>query len=146
MGGNMKHANDEIIKRIERAIKDKKKLTHITDKSLLSTQDKIKLSLCKHFVQYAVENRLKLKDFSEICKLDKTRLSEIMNYKINKFSVDQLLKNISVLAEKDARVREYLNLFEQVAEMPTMKVLETKKISKEMQRHVSRSMHTEARL
>lgn len=142
----MKYTNDEIIKRVDRAIKNSKKLTHITDKSSLSTQDKIKLSLCKHFVQYAVENRLKLKEFSLICKLEEPRLSEIMNYKINKFSVDQLLKNISVLAEKDARVREYLNLFEQVAEMPTMKVVDTKKISKEVQRHVSRSTHTEARL
>lgn len=141
----MKYSNDEIIKRIEKAIKDKKKLTHITDKSQLSTQDKIKLSLCKHFVQYAVENRLKLKVFSEVCKLPTTRLSEIMNYKINKFTVDQLLKNLSILADKDVRIREYLNLFEQVAELPTMKVSDTKKISREV-RQVSRSIAIEATL
>jgi predicted XRE-type DNA-binding protein len=128
----MKYTNQQVINRIEKAIKDKKKLTHITDKSQLSTQDKVKLSLCKHFVQYAVENRLKLKDFSEICKLPSTRLSEIMNYKISKFTVDQLLKNLSILAEKDQRIRAYLNLFEQVAELPTMKVADTKRISREV--------------
>lgn len=141
----MKYTNDEIIKRIEKAKKDKKKLTHITDKSQLSTQDKVKLSLCKHFVQYAVENRLKLKDLSEICKLPTTRLSEMMNYKINKFTIDQLLKNLSILADKDQRIREYLNLFEQVAELPTMKVSDTKRVSKGV-RQVSRAIGVEATL
>lgn len=141
----MKYTNEQLIKRIEKATKDKKKLTHITDKSQLSTQDKVKLSLCKHFVQYAVENRLKLKDLSEICKLPTTRLSEMMNYKINKFTVDQLLKNLSILADKDQRIREYLNLFEQVAELPTMKVADTKRISKEV-RQVSRSIAIQASL
>lgn len=141
----MKYTNDEIIKRIEKAAKDKKKLTHITDKSQLSIQDKFKLSLCKHFVQYAVENRLRLKAFSEICKLPTTRLSEIMNYKINKFTVDQLLKNISILADKDVRIRAYLDLVEQVAELPTMKVSDTKKISSGV-RQVSRSIAAEATL
>lgn len=141
----MKYTNEELIKRIEKATKDKKKLTHITDKSQLSIQDKIKLSLCRHFVQYAVENRLKLKTFAEVCKLPTTRLSEIVNYKINKFTVDQLLKNLSILADKDVRIREYLNLFEQVAELPTMKVADTKKISREV-RQVSRSIAIEATL
>lgn len=139
----MKYSNIELIKRIEKTTKDKKKLTHITDKSQLSTQDKVKLSLCKHFVQYAVENRLRLKSFSEICKIPTSRLSEIMNYKIDKFAVDQLLKNLSVLADKDVRIREYLNLFEQIAELPTMKVADTKRISKEVRR-VSRSVMLEA--
>ena len=49
----MKYTNSDLIKRIEKATKDKKKLTHVTGKSQLSTEDKIKLSLCKHFVQYA---------------------------------------------------------------------------------------------
>lgn len=141
----MKYTNEQLVKRIEKATKDKKKLTHITDKSQLSTQDKIKMSLCKHFVQYAVENRLRLKAFSEFCKIPTTRLSEIMNYKFNKFTVDQLLKNLSILADKDVRVREYLNLFEQIAELPTMKVADTKKISKEV-RQVSRSVILEATL
>lgn len=141
----MKHTNSDLIERIEKATKDKKKLTHVTDKSKLSTEDKIKLSLCKHFIQYAVENRLRLKKFSEICKIPTTRLSEIMNYKINKFTVDKLLQNLSILADKDQRIREYLNLFEQVAELPAMKVADTKKISKGV-RETSRSLMSEALL
>lgn len=141
----MKYTNEQLIKRIEKATKDKKKLTHVTDKTLLSTQDKVKLSLCKHFVQYAVENRLKLKDLSDLCKLPTTRLSEMMNYKISKFTVDQLLKNLSILADKDQRIRAYLNLFEQVAELPTMKVADTRRISREVTT-VSRSIAVEASL
>jgi predicted XRE-type DNA-binding protein len=139
----MKYSNTDLIKRTEKASKDKKKLSHITDKSQLSTQDRIKLSLCKHFVQYAVENRLRLKSFSEVCKIPTTRLSEIMNYKISKFTVDQLLKNLSALADKDQKIREYLNLFEQVAELPTMKVADTKRISREV-RIASKSVMAEA--
>lgn len=126
----MSDTNDVIIKRINKAVKDKKKLTHIVDKSQLSTQDRVKWSLCRRFVQYGVENRLKLKEFSTLTKLPTSRLSEIMNYKINKFTVDQLLKNLSILAEKDQRIYEYIKLFEQVAELPTLKVADTRKISK----------------
>lgn len=126
----MSDTNDVIIRRINKAVKDKKKLTHFVDKSQLSTQDRVKWSLCRRFVQYAVENRLKLKEFSTLTKLPMSRLSEIMNYKINKFTVDQLLKNLSVLAEKDQRIYEYIKLFEQVAELPTLKVADTRKILK----------------
>ena len=53
----MSYTNEELLKRIEKATKNKAKLTQITDKALLSTEDKMKLSLCKHFVQYANEKR-----------------------------------------------------------------------------------------
>ena len=66
-----------------------------------------------------------------------------MNYKINKFTVDKLLQNLSMLADKDQRIREYLNLFEQVAELPAMKVADTKKISKGV-RDTSRTLLSEA--
>ena len=62
----MKYTNNEIFKRVEKAKKPKKQLTHITDKSRLSTEEKMKMSLCKHFVQFANSKQLKLKDVAEI--------------------------------------------------------------------------------
>lgn len=128
--------NEQIIKRIEKAEKDKKVLTKITDKTKLSTHDKVKLSLCRHFVQYAVENKLKLKQLAKLCNIEPTRISEIVNYKISKFTVDQLLKDLTSLAKNDDKIKEYLKLFEQVAEVPTLKVDDTKKISERMHKAV----------
>jgi len=56
----MSYSNEEIIKRVVKAKKNKRRLTHVTDKSSLSTEDKMKLSLCKHFVQFANSKRLRL--------------------------------------------------------------------------------------
>lgn len=126
----MKHENDDIIKRVEKAKKLQKKLTHITDKATLSTEDKMKLGLCKHFVQFALIKRLKLKAISDITHIPITRLSEITNYKIKKFTVDQLIKHLTTLAKHDAQIREFLIFLEQAAELPMLKVWETKKLTK----------------
>ena len=128
----MSYSNKEIIKRVEKTKRHKKQLTHITDKSKLSTEDKMKLSLCKHFAQFANSKRLKLKDVAELIDIPIQRLSEITNYKINKFTVDQLLKNLSLLAERDAQVREYLVFLEQAAELPTLSVTETKRLTRDI--------------
>ena len=128
----MNYSNDEILKRVTKAKKLQKQLTHITDKSELSTEDKIKLSLCKHFVQFANSKRLKMKRVAEMTEIPVQRLSEITNYKIQKFTVDQLLKNLSKLAEHDAQLKEYLIFFEQAAELPVLKVTATKKLTRDL--------------
>ena len=78
----MDYSNEEILKRIEKAKKNKKKLTHITDKSRLSTEEKMKISLCKHFVQFANEKKMKLSEMSKISKIPISRLSEITNFDV----------------------------------------------------------------
>lgn len=128
----MSYTNSELIKIIEKAKKNKKNLTHITDKSKLSTEDKMKLSLCKHFVQFANKKRLRLKQISDITKIPITRLSEITNYKIIKFTVDQLIKNLSILGEHDRETREYLVFLESAAEIPTLRVADTKKLTRDL--------------
>ena len=128
----MNYSNKEIIKRIEKAKRHKKLLTHITDKSKLSTEDKMKLSLCKHFVQFAHSKKLKLKEVADMIDVPIQRLSEITNYKINKYTVDQLIKNLSLLAEHDAQIREYLVFLEQAAELPALTVNETKRLIKDI--------------
>ena len=128
----MTYSNNDLIKTIEKAKKNKKLLTHITDKSKLSTEDKMKLSLCKHFVQFANTKRLKLKDISQMTDIPITRLSEITNYKITKYTVDQLIKNLTTLAKHDAPLRQYLVFLEQAAELPALKVQQTKKLTNDL--------------
>ncbi len=128
----MKYSNKEIIKRVEDAKRHKKQLTHLTDKSNLSTEDKMKLGLCKRFVKYVNSKGLKLKDLANSTGIPIQRLSEITNYKINKYTVDELLRKLSLLAELDAPTREYLNFLEEVADLPTLKVAETKRLSKDI--------------
>jgi predicted XRE-type DNA-binding protein len=127
-----KMKNKEVIEVIEKAKRDRKKLTHITDKSKLSTQDIVKLGLCRHFVQFAVTRRLKLSDISEMTDIPITRLSEITNYKIMKFTVDQLLKNLSLLAVHDAQIKEYLVFFGKAAELPVLSVSKTRQLSRNL--------------
>jgi predicted XRE-type DNA-binding protein len=124
--------NKSVVEVIEKAKRDRKKLTHITDKSKLSTQDIVKLGLCRHFVQFAVTSRLKLSDISEMIDIPVTRLSEITNYKITKFTVDQLLKNLSLLAEHDAQIKEYLVFFGKAAELPVLSVSKTRQLSRNL--------------
>ncbi len=125
----MRYSAKQLNKIEEIAKKNAKRLTHITDKSKLSTEDKFKLGLCKHFVQYLVTKKAKLKDVAKMIDIPVPRLSEITNYKINKFTVDQLLKNLSALGEHDAQVREYLVFLNQVIEIPALSVAATKKLT-----------------
>lgn len=129
---NMTYSNNEIIKRLIKAKKDKKHLTLITDKSNLSAEDKMKISLCKHFVQFANSKRMLMKEMSKLTNIPATRLSEITNYKIKKFTVDQLIKNLTLLAEHDPQIKEYLVFLVQAADLPALKVTKTKKLIKEL--------------
>ncbi|MBC7458164.1 MAG: hypothetical protein H7235_07800 [Bdellovibrionaceae bacterium] len=128
----MKYSNKQILKIEETAKKNKKDLTHITDKSKLSTEDIFKIGLCKHFVQHAVTKKLKLKDLADLVGVPVTRMSEITNYKIEKFSVDQLLKNLSALAKHDTQVKENLIFLGKAVGMPILPVTITKKLTKDL--------------
>ena len=90
----------------------------------------MKLSLCKHFAQFANSKRLKLKEMADLIDVPIQRLSEITNYKITKFTVDQLVKNLSLLAKHDAEIRAYLVFLEQAIELPTLSVAATKRLTK----------------
>lgn len=126
----MSYTNEEISKRIEKAKKESSKLTHITNKEELSTEDKFKIGLCRHFVQYLNEERMRVTELSAKTDIPKTRLSEITNYKINKFTVDQLFKYLTILASISPRMKEYVNFLEQAVEVPALKVSDTKKLTK----------------
>ncbi len=128
----MSFTNKELLKVINKAQKNYKLLTHVTDKKTLSTEDRLKIGLCKHFVQFAYSKRILIKDISEMTGIPKTRLSEITNYKIKKFTVDKLIQNLSLLTPHDPSIKAYLELLGDTAELPKMKVKETKKLSQNL--------------
>ena len=128
----MKYTNTELIEMIDYAKKNKHKLTHITDKSKLSYEDKFKLGLCKHVVRFANKKRITLKKLSEMTGIPDSRLSEMANYKINKFTVDQLLKNLFIFAQHDVQIKAYLDLLSQAVDTPTLKVADTKRLTKNL--------------
>jgi len=126
----MTYTNDEILKRIEGAKKNKTKLPHITDKSKLSIDDRFKISLCKHFVQYINEKKIKSSDLCKILEVPPSRVSEIINYKISAHSIEHLLGYLQILSRYSPRIREYLNLLGAAVDAPNMTALNTKKVSK----------------
>lgn len=128
----MKISNSDILKLEKLAKKNKKNLTHITDKSKLSTEDKFKLGLCKHFVQFAVTKRFKAAEVANLISIPATRMSEITNYKIDKFTVDKLLNHLSSLAEHDLQIKEYLNCLILAVEMPVPKVSASRKLVRDI--------------
>ena len=128
----MKYSNEEILKITEKAKRNKKNLAHITNKSALSTEDNMKLGFCRLFVQFINAEKVKSKDLAKMIGVSVQRMSEITNYKINKFTVDKLLKNIAILAKHDMHAREYLGLLNRVAESTNLSVSATKRLSKEV--------------
>ena len=97
-----------------------------------SLEEKMKYSLCKLFVRFIVKNDILAVDLSEMLKLPKTRISDIMNYKTEKYTVDRLLSYAWKLAEVDAPTKEHLQLMYEVLSGPVRSVKETKKIEREL--------------
>lgn len=114
----MGFSNEEIIEITKKAKESKNKLTHITNKSGLSFEDKSKISLCKHFVMFKNENRLSTKDFAKKLEIEESRMSEILNYKIKKMSIQMLFHHLNTLANISPRFKEYLNTIESVFDLP----------------------------
>lgn len=126
----MNYSNEELLNRIDRAKKNKAKLTHITDKSQLTIDDRLKISLCRHFVQYINEKKIKSVELSKLLNIPPTRVSEIVNYKIKAHSIEHLLGYLQRLSKHSPKIREYLNLIGVAAEAPSMSASRTKEISK----------------
>ena len=97
-----------------------------------SLEEKMKYSLCKLFVRFVIKNKIKAGDLAEILNLPKTRISDIMNYKTDRYTVDRLLSYAWKLAVNDAPTREHLHLVFEFLDGPVRSVRETKKIEKEL--------------
>ena len=100
-----------------------------------SFEERMKYSLCKLFVRFVIKNKIKAIELANLLKLPKTRISDIMNYKTEKYTVDRLLAYAWKLAELDAPTREHLHLMFEILSGPVRSVKETKKIEKELQKY-----------
>ena len=100
-----------------------------------SLEERMKYSLCKLFVRFVVKNGLKSVELAEMLELPKTRVSDLMNYKTDKYTVDRLLSYAWKLAEADAPTKEHLHLMFEVLSGPVRSVKNAKKIEKELQKY-----------
>ena len=97
-----------------------------------SFDEMMKFSLCKLFVRFVVKNKMKAIEFSEMVELPKTRVSDILNYKTDNYTVDRLLLYANKLAEIDPQTKEHLHLMFGILSGPVRSVRETKQIEKEL--------------
>ena len=128
----MSITNNEVLKIVKDAKKNYKHLTHISSKVELTSEDKLKISLCKHFVRYMNEKETSLTQLSQELGLTKSRVSDIINYKIRNYTLDKLIHNLGRLAEVSPKTREYLNFIEEAFEVPAMNVSETRQLTKQI--------------
>jgi predicted XRE-type DNA-binding protein len=56
-----------------------------------SSAEKFRWELCQNLVRYMVENNLSQVDFAKLLKVDQSRVSEIVNHRIDKVSTDKLI-------------------------------------------------------
>jgi len=56
-----------------------------------SKVDKLKFSLCKEFVVYLRVHKITQEELANLLEIDPARISEIVRYKIELFTVDRLL-------------------------------------------------------
>lgn len=138
VGGHVKKeiSNEEIMDIIKDAqLKAKKRqLVTITDKSQLTTEDRFKISLCKFFVQYLNENKMKPIELHAQTGIEQSRISEILHYKITKFTIDKLLNWLNILSEYSPKIREHLLFLEEAMNVPMMSVKETKELTRNIRK------------
>lgn len=128
--------NDEMLDILKEAKQKAKKrqLTTISDKSQLTIEDRFKISLCKFFVQYLNEHKMKPIDLHKQTGIEQSRISEILHYKITKFTIDKLLVWLNVLAEYSPKIKEHLHFLEEAMSMPIMTVKKTKQLTKDIRK------------
>lgn len=112
----------------------KKQLTKISDKQNLSTEDRFKISLCAFFVQHINEAHLRPTDLYKQTGIEKTRLSEILHYKINNFTIDKLLGYLNILAEHSPKIREHIHFLETALDIPILSVKESKRLTQNLKK------------
>jgi predicted XRE-type DNA-binding protein len=128
--------NDEMLDILKEAKQKAKKrqLTTISNKSQLTTEEKFKISLCRFFVQYLNEHKMKPIDLHKQTGIEQSRISEILHYKITKFTIDKLLVWLNVLAKYSPKIKEHLHFLEEAMSMPIMAVNKTKKLTRDMKK------------
>ena len=119
-----------VLEKVEKRAK-KGKIPKLLPKDA-SFEDRMKYSLCKLFVRFLIKSGKKASTLSELMQVPKTRLSDILNYKTESYSVDRLLNFAYKLAEIDPPTKEHLNLMFEILDGPVRSVKESKQIEKKL--------------
>ncbi len=82
----------------------RKKIKNIKPTAVLSSSasvaDQLKFALCKEFVVYLRTHQISQLELAKELGVDPARVSEIVKYKINLFTVDRLLELLEQLIPK----------------------------------------------
>lgn len=87
----------------------RKKLSKVEPTFILprnaSVADRLKYDICKEFVIYLQENHMDQIELAKELRVDPARISEIVKYKIDLFTLDRLLKLLEkIRPDLDIRV------------------------------------------
>jgi predicted XRE-type DNA-binding protein len=65
-----------------------------------SSVERLKFSLCEQFVVYLLEHKLTQRELAEKVGIDESLMSKIVHYNFDDFTIDRLVKYLSVLFPK----------------------------------------------
>jgi predicted XRE-type DNA-binding protein len=133
MKKNTSPRTEKVLKVLEKVEKKAKKgeIPKLLPKNV-SFDDRMKFSLCKLFVRFVLKSGKKAAKLSELIQVPKTRLSDILNYKTESYSVDRLLSFANKLADIDPPTKEHLNLMFEILDSPVRSVKQSRQIEKKL--------------
>ena len=71
-----------------------------------SSVERLKFSLCEQFVSYLLEHKVSQRELAEKIGIDESLMSKIVHYNFDDFTIDRLVKYLSVLFPKaDLEIR-----------------------------------------
>src|SRR5690606_41764101 len=94
----VKRPTPEQLKELDTLVKGNRYSTFIPDTAPLP--DRFKRDLCSEIVKYTLKNKLKQKELAKMLGIDEARASEVLHYKIHKFSADKLISMVEALYPK----------------------------------------------
>ena len=111
------NSNSRMVKIIQESERVHAKGLITTLNKPLSAEDRIKKSLCKIMVEYLIEHDLQAKDLVGLLAINKARVSEILNYKYGRFSIDKLVHYVDQIGRVDKVVALRMALFSDILEV-----------------------------
>lgn len=65
-----------------------------------SSVERLKFSLCEKFVSYLLDHKITQRELAEKIGIDESLMSKIVHYNFDDFTIDRLVKYLSVLFPK----------------------------------------------
>jgi hypothetical protein len=75
-----------------------------------------------------------IKDLHKQTGIEQSRISEIVHYKITKFTIDKILAWPNILAQHSPKIREHLLFLEEAISMPVFSAKKTRKLKSDIRK------------